>query len=235
MGWADERMLAFDIETTGVDIESARIVTAAIALLGGGAETFKTSFIVNPGVPIPEEAAAVHGITDEIAARDGIPAGAAIAQIVGLIAGDILRYRVPIVAMNARFDLTILDREARRHAITPLIDRVGVLRVIDPYVIDKHLDRFRRGSRKLDALCAHYRADLDAAHDASSDAIAAARVAWRIGQTTKVGEYSLEELHMAQIGWADEQARSLADYFARKGTPQHVEGRWPIVPMPVAV
>jgi DNA polymerase III epsilon subunit-like protein len=152
--------------------------------------------------------------------------------------------------MNARFDLTMLDREARRYGLVPLGDREAGLRVIDPFVIDKWLDRFRRGKRKLADLCAHYGANLDDAHEAGSDAIAAGRLAWVIGKRGEVqARYpevvqlratwkrirdDLDELHAAQVVMARDQAASLAAYFARQGRTEHVEPAWPVVPMPAA-
>lgn len=54
--------------------------------------------------------------------------------------------------------------------------------VIDIYVLDKALDRYRRGSRKLAVMAENYRVAMgDAgAHDAGADVIASLRIAWRI-------------------------------------------------------
>lgn len=250
--WWNGRLAAFDVETTGVDVEEARIVTAVVALVGGGEPPVAHSWLADPGVEIPEGAAEVHGITTEIARRDGRPAPEVIGELV-----DVLATRspgVPIVAFNARFDLTIADREARRRGITPLAERPGELLVIDPLVIDKHLDRYRKGSRKLDAICATYGARLDGAHDAENDAIAAARAAWVLGAKGQVirkvwnAEMGREKaaltrewervrgdlrlLHDAQVRWAHDQAISLAEYFREKGQVEDAAGvkpQWPMV------
>ena len=52
--------------------------------------------------------------------------------------------------MNAPFDLTLLDRELRRHRAASLSHYLGQnpLRVLDPRVLDKHLDRYRKGRRR---------------------------------------------------------------------------------------
>ena len=239
MNWYDRRLAAFDIETTGTSVESDRIVTAAVAMVGGGEATVSRSWLVNPGVPIPAEATEVHKITNEMVLSEGVPAREAVEEISAILA-ESLAGEIPVIAFNGRFDLTILDREARRHGVMPLIDRVGGsdgLLVIDPYVLDKQVNRFRKGRRNLTQLCEAYNVALDGAHDADADALGAARLAWRMGTTyPELGDLDLFELHERQIGWALEQAASLERYFSEQGRPERVEGAWPVVPViqPVA-
>jgi DNA polymerase-3 subunit epsilon len=244
--WHDGRLVALDTETTGVDMEEARIVTAAIAVCGGGLETQTLTLLADPGVEIPDEASAVHGVTTERARAEGKPAASVISAVVNTLRAYTAGGN-PIVGMNLRFDLTILDREARRHGIPPL----APTRVVDVLILDKHLHRYRKGSRKLDALALHYGAELDTAHDAAADAIAAARVAWCIGKRGEVVrrrrnkeeaiEYHLlkkeweavrhdiDLLHAAQVRWAGEQAESLEAYFRSKGKDERVERDWPVI------
>lgn len=232
--WHDGRLAAFDIETTGTDIESDRIVTAAISLVGGGKDRVSHDWLVDPGVEIPAEATAVHGVTTERARSEGIPAARAVEELTSLLAAQ-LADDVPVVAFNARFDLTILDREARRHEVEPLIERVGPdgLVVVDPYVLDKQLVPRRRGpgARRLGALCAEYGIPLTNAHAADADALAAARLAWRMAnRNPRIAGSELFELHENQVLWAAEQAASLEEFFRSKGRNEHVEPAWPIVP-----
>ena len=51
----------------------------------------------------------------------------------------------PLVVMNAPFDLTLLDRELRRHRASSLDSwfESTTLRVLDPRVLDKHLEILR--------------------------------------------------------------------------------------------
>lgn len=249
--WHDGRLCAFDVETTGVDCDTDRIVTAAITTVGGGEQVSSIAWLIDPGVPIAEEATAVHGVTNEKAQAEGTPAAEAIPPIVRMLSEQIQHDR-PIVAFNARFDLTMLDREARRYGVEPLdLER---LRVIDPLVIDKWLHRFRRGSRKLDAMCAHYGATLDSAHEATADALAAARLAYRLLHKTdavqgrhpeivqrrtfwKLVRDDLDALHSAQVGWAREQAIGLRSYFEGRGEVEKaasVSEDWPLIPAAVA-
>jgi DNA polymerase III epsilon subunit-like protein len=69
--WWNGRMAAFDLETTAANPEEARIVAAAVVLVGAGAETDSTTWLADPGIEIPEEAAEVHGITTERAQAEG--------------------------------------------------------------------------------------------------------------------------------------------------------------------
>lgn len=59
----------FDLETTGTNVAKDRIVEISILKLSpNGNKTHKT-WLVNPGMPIPDEASAIHGITDEKVAQ----------------------------------------------------------------------------------------------------------------------------------------------------------------------
>jgi DNA polymerase-3 subunit epsilon len=233
MSWHRRRLAAFDLETTGIDSESDRIVTAAVSVVGDGLPPVFHAWLLDPGIPIPAGASAVHGITTERARAEGRPPREAVEEIVAMLAEQLLE-NVPIVAFNARFDLTCLDREARRHDIAPLIERVGGaagMLVVDPYVLDKQVDRFRKGKRTLGAVCAHYNVPLDEAHASHADALAAARVAWRLGQAFEELRVELRALHEQQIAWAAEQAASFEDWLRRNGREERIEPAWPIVPL----
>lgn len=233
MDWHRGRLAAFDVETTGPDPERDRIVTAAVSLVGGGRPAEHHAWLVDPGVEIPAEAIAVHGITNERVRADGRDAHEAVGEIVELLAQQV-RDGVPIVAFNARFDLTIIDRDARRHGVLPLLDRVGGvdgLLAIDPYVLDKQFDRFRKGRRTLVAVCEHYSIPFDEAHVANADALAAARVAFRLAsRIEELSALDLATLHREQVNWAASQAASLQEYFEQQGRAERVERAWPLVP-----
>ncbi|MEU5593066.1 3'-5' exonuclease [Streptomyces sp. NPDC020298] len=235
MSWHLGRLAGFDTETTGINVERDRIVTACVVQVGGNQPVAAANWLADPGVDIPEAAARVHGITTERARKEGRPAGEVVEQVVAALAAVVLS-DIPVVAMNASFDFTILDREARRHGVQPLADIVGGdMRVVDPFVLDKRIDPYRRGKRTLTDLCRHYQVPLDGAHSADADAIAACRVAWRIASThAEIGKVTLDELHDMQIVWAREQAESLADYFRRtpgkENRADSVRTEWPLIP-----
>jgi DNA polymerase-3 subunit epsilon len=215
----------FDLETTGVDVETARIVTAHVGLIDmTGRSIVEGAWLADPGVEIPEGAAAVHGITTERARADGRPAGEVVAEIIAAVEAVFAR-GIPLVIYNAPYDLTVLDREAKRHGIaSPVIGNV-----VDPLVIDKALDTFRKGKRTLEAASELYGVTLSDAHDAAADAIAAGRVAQAIAAKypEELG-VSAEELHRKQVGWCAEQATSFQDYMRKKRDPSFTaDGRWP--------
>jgi DNA polymerase-3 subunit epsilon len=224
MTWHSGPFLAFDTETTGVNCDTDRIVTATTVWIDG-ADLDTTTWLIDPGVEIPEAASAVHGITTEHARTHGRPPAECIQEIVEVLTGAIDQ-GVPVLAFNAAFDLTILDREARRTGAPPVAPAL----VLDPFVIDKAVDRYRKGKRTLETQCVHYGVTHGGAHDATADALAAARVMWRIARRfPEVGAMSLEELHDAQVRWAAEQAASFRQYLIRQGrTDDLPTGEWPM-------
>ncbi|MGW6706633.1 exonuclease domain-containing protein [Streptomyces sp. NPDC054956] len=232
--WHGGPMVAFDLETTGTDIESDRIVTAAVVAVGpDGQVARERTWLVDPGVPIPEQASAIHGISTDHARAEGMAAAAAVGEITQTLF-DALRSGTPLVVMNARYDLTLLDRECRRYGVQPLGERWQgrPAPVIDPLVLDKHADRYRKGRRTLQALCEHYGVTLEDAHNAGADALAAARAARRMGaRHAAIGAVALADLHALQVRAAAEQAASLQSYLRRTSDPEAiVERAWPVVP-----
>ncbi|MER5511120.1 3'-5' exonuclease [Streptomyces sp. NPDC002766] len=232
--WYEGPLAAFDTETTGVDVETDRIVSAAVVVQDApGSRPRVTRWLVNPGVPVPEAATAVHGLTDEHLQRNGRWPAPVVYEIAEALAEQAAMNR-PLVVMNAPFDLTLLDRELRRHRASSL-DRwlqASTLRVLDPRVLDKHLDRYRKGRRTLTDLCTHYEVTLEGAHDAAADALAALDVVRALGRrfAARLERLSPAELHSLQATWHAAQARGLQAWFARSGTDEIVDTSWPLRP-----
>lgn len=224
--WAD-RLGVFDLETTGVDVETARVVTACIAVLDAeGRVVQRWDWIADPGVEIPEAAAAVHGITTERARAEGRASELVIAEITQTLR-TLFGLGVPVVVYNAPYDLSLLDRECRRNELEPLDDPAPV---IDPLVLDKQVDTYRKGKRTLEVAAAHYGVPLDDAHDAGADAIAAGRVAQALAAAYPAElEVPIADLHGRQEIWYAEQARRFQDYIRRKGDESFTASTaWPI-------
>lgn len=230
--WHTEPMLGFDLETTHADPNHARIVTASIVVVNDGLTRVHT-WLAKPGNwVIPEESTAIHGITHAHADEHGQPRHVVIAAVFDALKAW-LRAGRPVVAMNAAYDFTVLDRECRRHRITAL---GAPAPVIDPYVIDKYCDPWRKGKRTLTALCDHYGVRVDGdAHDSATDALAALRVAWRLAARYPGMQLRLLELHAHQVGWRAEQQSSLAGYFTRRDQATEAAGvspEWPVQGIP---
>lgn len=232
MGWHRELLIGFDLETTGTDPREARIVTGAVIEVRAGETLGRREWLADPGVEIPAEAVAVHGISNERAAADGRPA----AEVADAIAAVLVSYwlsGVPVVAYNATFDLTLLSAELHRHCLPSLRERLGGAEpapVIDPYTIDRSVDRYRKGKRNLEAVCTEYGVRLESAHDATSDALAAARLATAIADRhPKLAAFGPAELHRRQVEWYAQWAADFQKFLRKKGeTDAVVDGVWPL-------
>ena len=260
MTWFLGRWAAFDTETTGVDTENDRIVTAAIHARGGGIEPEAGEWLADPGIEIPAEAVAVHKISTEYAREHGAPAAQVVSEVATELAAQVVMLGAAIVGHNVSYDLTLLDRECRRHELPTLHERLDghPLHVIDTRVLDQRAVPFRKrvsekqGARQLITLAQFYGIpwDDEAAHGCSYDALVAAQVARRISTLAhmrrvdwpehvraerKVSflpfrDLTLAELHAAQIEWAAEQAAGLQKHFQKTDPNAVVDGTWPLRP-----
>lgn len=236
MSWHNGPMVAFDTETTGTDPLEARVVSVCLARCQAGATPQVSSWLVDPGVEIPAEAAAVHGITTEIARRDGEPP----AGVLETVAEELVatwRAGRPTVVMNAAYDLTVLECELDRHGLASLGERLAgePMLVVDPLVIDRHVDRFRRGKKRLEDLCRVYGVVLEGAHSADGDALATARVAWRMAERfpEQLGD-DLEALQDLQAAWHREWADHFEPWLRENVDADAViEREWPVRRVPV--
>jgi DNA polymerase-3 subunit epsilon len=224
--WA-KQIAVFDLETTGLDLTDARIVTACAVELdsAGNVVGENLEWLANPGIPIPTQASDVHGVTTEIAIRDGRPAAEVVAELIVKLQGFFDR-GLPVVAYNAPYDFTILHYEALRHGLQPL--KIGS--VIDPLVIDKFNDKYRKGKRRLENAAEFYKVQLNDAHNATADAIAAGRVAQAIAaRWYKELPSTASELHEAQIGWSEAIDADFESYMRRSVNPDFTSVRgWPL-------
>ncbi|UQN13721.1 3'-5' exonuclease [Gulosibacter sp. ACHW.36C] len=226
MSWTN-RVAVFDTETTGTNPLEARIVTAFVGMLDAEGELERgTDWLANPGVEIPEPAVAVHGITTEMAQAEGEPAPEVLQKIIASLEW-IVRNNIPLVVYNAPYDLSLLAAECARHQLAmPDLGKV----VVDPLIIDKQVDRYRKGGRKLGTTAEAYGVELFDAHDASADAVAAGRVAIAIARKfPQEVDVPLAELFDAQVRWHDEQAADFESYMRRQRDPNFTADRgWPV-------
>ena len=222
--WYQNSLMALDLETTGLDPLDDRIVQVAILEVAADGIISADSWdgIVDPGVEIPTGASDVHGISTEQARAEGVQPAEALQRIANLIDGA-ARAGTPLVIYNAPFDWPFVLAEAQRHDVTLLPEGIPV-DIIDPLVLDKAMDRYRKGSRRLDFVAPLYGHELDNAHDARADALAAVTVARALGERyPDIGDASLEALQGMQTQWHAEAAESLAAYL---GKP--IDSGWPL-------
>ncbi|NNU26847.1 exonuclease domain-containing protein [Isoptericola sediminis] len=232
-GWTVGPLLGFDTETTGVDVHQDRVVTAAVVLRTPLTTEVRT-WLIDPGVGIPEEAAAIHGVTTEHARAHGVAPAEALEEIAALLTTH-LREDVPVVAYNAAFDLTLLDAELARHGLPTLPERLGrpVAPVLDPLVIDRWQDRYRRGKRRLGDLCELYGVVGDGElHSADVDVLATLDVLdAQVLRFPDLRSVALDALHAAQRDAHRTWAESFNAWRDRKGLPgPGASTSWPTTP-----
>ena len=230
MTWTDGPLLGFDTETTGVDVDHDRIVTAALVRRDREGTHVRT-WLIDPGVEIPEGASAIHGISTEHAREHGVQPGPALDEIAAAIA-EAMRDGTPVVAYNASYDLCLLEAELRRHGLPTVEDRLGgaVQPVIDPLVLDRAEDRFRKGKRKLVDLCGVYQVvDTGSLHTADVDVVATLDVLDRIvGRFPHLGDLDLVSLHDYQVTAHRAWAEAFNAWRAERGhTGPGAEATWP--------
>lgn len=231
--WIDAPLLGFDTETTGTNTSRDRIVTAALVHSVGHGRDQETiaTWLIDPEMDIPEPARKVHGISTEHARAHGMKSTEALDEVATMLA-DALAKDVPIVAFNGSFDLQILENELGRLQLATLTERLGhdIAPMLDPLVIDRGVDRYRKGKRTLTALMEHYDVVMDGRmHTADVDVSATLDVLRaQVDAFPKLRDTSLEELYRQQITWHREWAENFNQFLERKGRTPDVPLSWPL-------
>ncbi len=159
-----DRPLAFlDLETTGINTQHDRIVEIAIVKLMPDGERVRKEMILNPTIPIPQQATDVHGISNEDV-RDK-PTFAEVANEIKQFIED-----CDIAGFNSnRFDIPLLNEEFLRVNIDPYFK--------ERKLVDVQTIFHKREPRDLTAAYKFYcDADLEDAHSALADTEATADV-----------------------------------------------------------
>ncbi len=228
--WYEGPFAALDLETTGVDPATARIVELALLVDDGDGhpqELFAGLVDPGPEVEIPPGAAAVHGITRERLAAEQAPPATEVLPAVHDHLVEVARHGWPVVIYNATYDWPLLAAElARLEPSLTLPD----CPLIDPLVLDRSVDRYRKGKRTLETACQVYGVVLDDAHSARADAVASLKVARellaRFPQQLRTDDLdTLQRLQVEAHGvWRD----SFNAYLTRIDADREpVTGDWP--------
>lgn len=228
--WHTRRRVGFDLETTSRYPVEARIVSAALVVYDpaedAGARDASPrvrEWLVDPGVEIPAETTEIHGISTEMARHQGQPAAEAVGQIVVALTQE-FEAGSAVVVMNAPYDFSVLQQEAARYGVGFPDPRP----VVDPLVVDKQVDKFRRGKRRLGDLCQTYGVELSDAHSAAPDAIAGVQVADCLAEKYPQLQIPADQLHDLQVQWKAEQAADFQEFLRRTKPEAFIDGSWPL-------
>ena len=167
------RFLALDLETTGLDPARDEIVSAAWVALEWDAIHLATAHheLVAPERAMPEASAVLHGITDDAAAR-GAPLRDVLVELLAALAGRVL------VAHNAPFELAMVDAACMRllggRFVAPAVDTMDLAR---GWLESRGAPALPgAASLRLAAVRRRHNLPRYRAHDALSDAVAAAEL-----------------------------------------------------------
>ncbi len=157
-------LAVFDLETTGITPATDRIVSIGIVRLSpDGLADLSKEYLVNPGMPIPPEASAVHKITDEMV-RDKPLFKDIASEILDVFEGcDLAGFNIE------KFDLPLLSQEFVRIGIPNF---ASGRRIVDAMVI------FHKNERRDLTTAVRFYLDRDhaRAHSALADAQAASDI-----------------------------------------------------------
>lgn len=125
-------LVFFDLETTGVDIFNDRIVQlGAVKIFPDGKEE-EYNFTINPKMPIPAGASAIHGITDEMV-TDSPTLGDIAEELTKIfLDSDLGGYNIK------NFDIPLLKEEFNRIGLTldtekiKIIDAMKIFQIKEP-------------------------------------------------------------------------------------------------------
>jgi len=208
--WLDVPLAVIDFETTGFEAQADRVVEVGIVCFHRGEVTRRVNWLVQPGMPIPESAINVHGITDAMVAD--APRFEQIAEELA----EVLVGHLP-VAYNATFDRRFLHAEmarldGARRARTPSPALDAKVTWVDPLVWVRELMADEK-SKRLGDICERLGIPLSDAHRAWADAEATGRVLLALsGRMPK----SYAELIRIQDQYGAHQEVELADWRRRR-------------------
>jgi DNA polymerase-3 subunit epsilon len=207
--WATASFAVIDFETTGLDPSADRVLEMGIVCFDDGVLTACQNWLIQPTIPVPEGATAVHGITDEMLA--GQPR---FDQIWSEIRTH-LEGRLP-VAYNAGFDKKFLLAELERMGEQTWGDELppamqSDVEWIDPLVWAREL--FPEESAKLGEVCKRLAIPLEEAHRAANDAEATGKVLLALVPQMPS---TYAELVRVQVRYAAQQDVDLAMWRGRR-------------------
>ena len=186
--WSDLPIAVVDVETTGRDASVDRVVEVGIVVGRHGEVIARYNWLINPGIPIPAEASAVHHISD-----DDVKDSPRFQEIAHEIAAS-LAGCIP-AAYNAAFDRAFLANEFARSGqqqapaeANPAKPAPALRRDvdwIDPLVWAREIHKEEK-SKALGEVAQRLGIALENAHRANDDAEAALRVFFSLAKDARI-------------------------------------------------
>lgn len=228
MNWDDNSLAVLDLEATSVNPLNARIIEVGLFRHEtDGSSTCLVDQLIDPGVDLPTAVTRITGITPSELAADGESPAKVLNETRKSIA-LLVEEGIPIVVYNATYDWPLLAAELSRNDLAQL-PTVPPSILIDPLVIDREVDRYRKGKRTLGAVAAHYGVRLDNAHRAAQDGAASVAIARELARRYPQIRVSGPELVALQISAFHRWKVSLNEFLVRtQPSPSLVTGEWPM-------
>ncbi len=201
-------MIGIDLETTGVKAQTSGIVELALEIMAPQKPTKTYRTLVNPMMPIPPEATAIHGITNALVADAPTFAQLADNLLKGFDGCDFCGYSV-------RFDLEQLAEEFKRankpwsYGGACIIDAFRVWQLAEGRTLSHAVDRWLKGSAQVsDIEIETELGDSGKAHNALWDIQMSTRVlAAQLVHCKKLPR-DLKQLHeLCWPGWFDPEGK----------------------------
>ena len=207
-------LVFFDLETTGTNITRDRIVEISLVKLMPDGRVVEKTRRINPGVPIPAEATAIHHITDEDVAAEPTFRQVAASLAQQLEGCDIAGFN------SNRFDIPLLDQEFERAGVKFDISRARFIDVQTIY--------HKKEPRTLTAAYRYYcDKDLEEAHSALADTRATMEVLLKQleryddlpADVTQLSEFACANHNVDLMGRLiyDDQKREVINFGKYKG------------------
>lgn len=183
MNLSDAKICTFDLETTGTDVATDRIIQCSFSLTQGGKVIGGFDSLLNPERLIPPEVTKLTGIQ-----QDHVAGGPKFRDIIPLIVEHIAACDI-IAGFNiVRFDIALLCEELAwaGHDYQFLLDKP----VYDAGMVFTKLEP-RTLAAAMQFYCGR---ELVNAHDASADVDATQAVLWAQAERYKLSAKTLDEL-----------------------------------------
>ena len=190
--WIHEGFIAFDTETTGVEVDSARIVTAAAVVFEGSTPLYTRSWLIKV---------------------DGQGQTEALVEIRDFLADS----GMPIVCFNSGFDIPLFNANLARLEL----DLLPTDQVLCSYVIDKQCNKYVKGKaqRRLKPTADRYGIELSEQdwHGAEADARVAGQIFLaELAAYPELSEFSITGLSATVDLWREQQDREFQEWLARQ-------------------